>query len=67
MFKKYYLGGFFWVPTSDKRYQNTSGFAGDHTFNGFVIVEPFSTFSYCKVKDKRVSDLIYTNLAIVRS
>ena len=28
MFKKYYLGGFFWAPIPHKRYQNTSGFAG---------------------------------------
>ena len=32
MLKKYYLGGFFWAPIPHKRYQNTSGFAGDFIF-----------------------------------
>ena len=31
MLKKYYLGGFFWAPIPVKRYQNTSGFAGERT------------------------------------
>ena len=27
MLKRYYLGGFFWVPIPLKQYQNRSGFA----------------------------------------
>ena len=30
MLKKYYLGGFFWVPILHKQYQNTSGFAAEY-------------------------------------
>ena len=29
MLKKYYLGGFFWVPILHRRYQNMSEFAAD--------------------------------------
>ena len=29
MLKKYYLGGFFWVPIPIKQYQNMSGFTSD--------------------------------------
>ena len=32
MLKKYYLGGFFWVPILVKQHQNMSGFAGTDMF-----------------------------------
>ena len=31
-FKKYYMGGFFWVPIPVKWYQNTSGFIFENIF-----------------------------------